>query len=658
MYECSQCDTNNNSKSSTTTTFPRYNSVRKLLETKCGRCGEYANLFGLYCRSAGFETRYVLDVTDHVWTEVYLIDQDQWIMADGCEGVINKPSMYEQGWGKQGLCYMIGVGIDHVMDVTPRYTRKWHDNDFQARRRTHTSSEHASSTIIDQINRQLQQSGGIPKTRIAELDRRRKLEEAEFQVSKQATEWTEQEKYGRGRISGSLAWKQSRHEAGNDNSGSQTNNNDTKETKERTTIAGFQIEPFYPPSLITDKSERRRRSVTISVTPPTTLSKRGEVASIATTSRHDAIIVSDVPCAVGEHKSISVVIVDEVELGCILQSRSFDNWIDLNDFVITLPSQRIVIMNGSIPISEEQNGNKLPLASLHTRLGGWKEKDTSNCANGFIFIGQVDLESNWTVWSTWDECPNGYMLSLQSPEQNATSSPSIRLRTERNAIPSCVAGRLPEIVMPLATQLLASEEQKRLAFTKFVSSTPSRYSGYTTKANAPVYLLDATAYPLHRTDIHSSVDSKSDSWNTFHYLSSPLVPEDDNGISESAKQGAPNYDIPLDVNFFTNLIGSQLLVKAGSSSSTLLPTQQALQNCRLIGLYFSAHWCGPCRSFTPMLAEMYEHLKEVHPTHGLEIVFVSSDRDQSSFQQYFGTMPWQAIPFEVVRNYKQLLNMT
>jgi len=28
------------------------------------------------------------------------------------------------------------------------------------------------------------------------------------------------------------------------------------------------------------------------------------------------------------------------------------------------------------------------------------------------------------------------------------------------------------------------------------------------------------------------------------------------------------------------------------------------------------------------------------------IVFVSSDRDQSSFAQYYGEMPWVALPFE------------
>jgi nucleoredoxin len=59
-----------------------------------------------------------------------------------------------------------------------------------------------------------------------------------------------------------------------------------------------------------------------------------------------------------------------------------------------------------------------------------------------------------------------------------------------------------------------------------------------------------------------------------------------------------------------------------------------------------------------MLAEMYEHLKEARTAHGLEIVFVSSDRDQSSFQQYFSTMPWQAIPFDNLQFVKQSLSMT
>merc|ERR1712176_1029271 len=61
-----------------------------------------------------------------------------------------------------------------------------------------------------------------------------------------------------------------------------------------------------------------------------------------------------------------------------------------------------------------------------------------------------------------------------------------------------------------------------------------------------------------------------------------------------------------------------------------------------IGLYFSAHWCPPCRGFTPKLAEYYKNgLKDK-----MEIIFVSSDRDQGAFAEYHGEMPWPALPFD------------
>jgi len=62
-----------------------------------------------------------------------------------------------------------------------------------------------------------------------------------------------------------------------------------------------------------------------------------------------------------------------------------------------------------------------------------------------------------------------------------------------------------------------------------------------------------------------------------------------------------------------------------------------------VGIYFSAHWCPPCRGFTPQLAKFYtDNLK----AKGMEIVFVSSDRDQGSYDEYFGEMPWLALPFD------------
>merc|ERR1711920_713696 len=72
------------------------------------------------------------------------------------------------------------------------------------------------------------------------------------------------------------------------------------------------------------------------------------------------------------------------------------------------------------------------------------------------------------------------------------------------------------------------------------------------------------------------------------------------------------------------------------------PTSDVLSGAKAVGIYFSAHWCPPCRGFTPKLAEMFKGAFEAK---GMKIVFVSSDRDESSFSEYYGEMPWAALPY-------------
>ncbi|CAN6548948.1 unnamed protein product [Malus baccata var. baccata] len=60
-------------------------------------------------------------------------------------------------------------------------------------------------------------------------------------------------------------------------------------------------------------------------------------------------------------------------------------------------------------------------------------------------------------------------------------------------------------------------------------------------------------------------------------------------------------------------------------------------------LYFSAHWCPPCRAFLPKLVEAYHEIKGKDDA--FEVIFISSDRDQDSFDEFFATMPWLALPF-------------
>jgi len=85
------------------------------------------------------------------------------------------------------------------------------------------------------------------------------------------------------------------------------------------------------------------------------------------------------------------------------------------------------------------------------------------------------------------------------------------------------------------------------------------------------------------------------------------------------------------------MLGEQLLGKEGKVATKDLIDKD------VVGIYFSAHWCPPCRRFTPQLAKAYNTYKEAGKS--LEIVFVSSDRSDSDFQEYYKIMPWLALPY-------------
>ncbi len=75
---------------------------------------------------------------------------------------------------------------------------------------------------------------------------------------------------------------------------------------------------------------------------------------------------------------------------------------------------------------------------------------------------------------------------------------------------------------------------------------------------------------------------------------------------------------------------------------------QPLENKKLIALYFSAHWCAPCRKFTPELVDYYNRVAPSHPE--FELIFVSNDRSASAMQAYMNDlqMPWPAIDYDKI----------
>lgn len=191
-FFCTKCQLN--------TRFPRYLHPKKLLETRKGRCGEWASCFTLLCRALGYDARFISDWNDHVWTEVFSFAKNRWLHCDPCENVCDKPLLYEIGW-KKPVSYVIAFSKDDVQDVTWRYT-----SDFSKvmARRTLCREEWLLHCILSFIDR-LQCN--VTSARRKELAKKRALELAEFLTPAKV----EDDNYS-GRTSGSLAWRIARGE--------------------------------------------------------------------------------------------------------------------------------------------------------------------------------------------------------------------------------------------------------------------------------------------------------------------------------------------------------------------------------------------------------------------------------------------------------------
>ncbi len=89
----------------------------------------------------------------------------------------------------------------------------------------------------------------------------------------------------------------------------------------------------------------------------------------------------------------------------------------------------------------------------------------------------------------------------------------------------------------------------------------------------------------------------------------------------------------------SSLFGDNLINARGEKLDTNI-----LAN-KIIGVYFSASWCGPCRQFSPLLVETYNELKRQNKP--FEIVLVSWDSDEAAMENYMKdyNMAWPAVKY-------------
>jgi hypothetical protein len=98
----------------------RHNDPREILIYGRGRCGEFSILFTSLCLAHGYRARLILDMSDHVWTEVWDAAQKRWIHIDPSEKRVDDPFMYERDW-KKNLREVYALEDGNVEDVTKNY---------------------------------------------------------------------------------------------------------------------------------------------------------------------------------------------------------------------------------------------------------------------------------------------------------------------------------------------------------------------------------------------------------------------------------------------------------------------------------------------------------------------------------------------------------
>ena len=110
-----------------------------------------------------------------------------------------------------------------------------------------------------------------------------------------------------------------------------------------------------------------------------------------------------------------------------------------------------------------------------------------------------------------------------------------------------------------------------------------------------------------------------------------------------AKVSATPSAAPAPGTSIIPMLTGDLITSRNGVTTTV--TDQAIEKKKLIALYYSASWCGPCRKFTPKLVDYYNRVAAAHPE--FEIVFISSDRSRAAMEAYMRDyrMPWPAISF-------------
>jgi thiol-disulfide isomerase/thioredoxin len=170
---------------------------------------------------------------------------------------------------------------------------------------------------------------------------------------------------------------------------------------------------------------------------------------------------------------------------------------------------------------------------------------------------------------------------------------------------------------------------------------------YAVQMSTDPSLAEGSWKPLSSSLKACALRKKNLAPNTAHYFR--VLALDEAGQAASGWGAAsPPLRTAVGVDpIFRNLLGSHVLRNVRGKPGAAAPVDLSELGGGLVALYFSASWCPPCRQFTPQLVAFHDAVRRAGGPGKFEVVFVSSDSDQASFDEYFAGHHggWFALPF-------------
>ena len=223
--------------------------------------------------------------------------------------------------------------------------------------------------------------------------------------------------------------------------------------------------------------------------------------------------------------------------------------------------------------------------------------------NGYYFRAGavVDGDSEIKTWVTHDV---PFRLLSQDEEEKRMEAPTVRNASSNQAV--VVSWKAVDGASGYELQM-----RENLGGASWITVAPSLSGTEAKKKN----LSSKLGYQFRVRP--------SGQKNPFSPASEPIVAK---GLSEGIKR-------------WFNSLEDGTLLRSGVKEP--VPLADALAGKEFVLLYASAHWCPPCRQFTPMLANWYRTVQS-----HVEVVFLSADHDEKGFRSYFATHPWMAVDFD------------